>query len=97
AARVDQLLKRHARPVGWDPAALSSGEHKQVLRDADEVVDLAGGALERQMQVVEAEPVRQGRVDLGLQDRERRTQLVTGVVDEPALPLERRLEPIERE
>ena len=44
-----------------------------------------------------APPPGQGGVDLGLQDRERRSQLVARVVDEPALPLERLLEPVEGE
>ena len=42
-------------------------------------------------------PSGERRVDLGLQDRERRPQLVARVVDEAALALERLLEPVEGE
>ena len=80
-----------------DLPALRPRQDEQALGNADEVVHLGRRPHEGASEIAGTALRGQGGVDLGLQDRERRPQLVARVVDEPALALERLLEPVEGE
>ena len=77
--------------------ALGTRQDEQALGNADEVVHLGGRAYEGAAKILGAPLSGERRVDLRLQDRERRPQLVARVVDEAALALERLLETVEGE
>ena len=76
-------------------ALVAAGDHQQVLGERDEPVGLLGGRPQRVGQLLVRAPARQRELELGLEDRQRRPELVAGVGDERPLARERRLDAVE--
>ena len=79
--RRDADPSRCAAPV----ALVGAGEHEQILGEPREAVGLLGGRAQRVLELVRRARPAQRELELGLQQRERRAQLVARVGDEAAL------------
>jgi len=78
-----------------ESAAVGSGEGEEILGQAAQLVGLLQRALQRALHLgAGARPVT-GQLELAPQDRQWRAELVAGVVDEGALPGQRRLDPLQ--
>ena len=60
---------------------IEARDQQQILCDADQPVGLDGGRLDRGVQLVRRSLAAKRQLELGLEQRERRAQLVTGVGD----------------
>ena len=76
-------------------AAIEARDHQQVLREPHQPLRLLRGGRERRAQLLGRASAPQRQLQLGLEDAERRAQLVARVGDEAPLAHERRLEAVE--
>jgi hypothetical protein len=83
---VDRLALQRQVPL------LGAGQQEQVVRDPCQPVGLEGGGLDRGAELVRRALAAQGQLELGLEERERRAELVARVRDEAPLPGEPVLE-----
>ncbi len=78
-----------------EPALVGACKDEEVLGQADEAVGLPGSRPKRLLELLPRARAAQGQLQLGLQERQGRPQLVARVRDEAALALEPVLEPTE--
>jgi len=93
--RAEQLVCRHGLRTDGHSLLLEAGDEQQVVGERDQPVGLFCGGPDRGFEFLPGAGLSEREVELGAQQRERRAQLVTGLGDEQAFVLERRLEPPE--
>ena len=76
---------------------LGAGQQQQVVGDPGEPVGLPGSRLDRGTKLIRRTALAQGKFQFGLQQRERRPQLVACVRDEPALARQPVLDALEHQ
>ena len=96
AGPAEQVPQRRAHPVDAEPACPGPGQHQQVLGQPRQPVGFFRCAPQGGLQLVRLPRPRQGEVQLRLQDAERGAQLVAGVIQQPLLPLDRVLQPVQQ-
>ncbi|MEO9174183.1 MAG: hypothetical protein ABI317_01630, partial [Gaiellales bacterium] len=94
--RGQQIVQRDWLAMDREHSLLDAGEQEQVIRQLGEPVGLLAGRAQRLAQLGGGVRLVERELDLGLEQRERRAQLMTGVSDEAALTLEAELQPFPR-
>ncbi len=89
----DEVVEVYPAPVQRQCAASLPGEDKQVLGEPAQSLGLPPGALQGARHLGRVILGQQPELELGGEYGDRRTQLVAGIVDERAFPLERHGEP----
>ena len=79
----------------WQLPAIGTSQQEEVLRQLGEALGLIRRPADGCSKLVHGRRLPQGELELGAEQREGRTELVAGVRNELALPLERRFEPVE--
>ena len=90
--RVRQIRDVDALAAGSQLRVIEARDQQQILCNADQPVGLDGGRLDRGVQLVRRSLPAKRQLELGLQQRERRAQLVTGVGDKATFVREGLLE-----
>ena len=92
---VEQLVGRDWLPSQRHPTAVELREDEQVVGEAPQAVDLLGCRAQRLLELLGRARATQGELELGLEQRQGRAELVARVGREAPLALEPVLEPVE--